>query len=1027
MKPFHKLITVVTACLLVLNSLSPGIVFAATTDTLISQFSYSGGTAGADIAGDKDSGYAVSLGNATVHASVNGSDARKLEWTSDLYVQGNTSAVQPTMTAGNNNPWATGAYIETRLSTVGYTDITFSAKLGGTKKGPRDFKLQYSLDGIRYTDVGVSYSITTNKVMEQAFDTVALPADAANAPALYIRMVNTSDILINGSSGLSGATGGETAVNDIVITGIGNVVYYPQGDVSRDGNISSVDVRGILKIMMNVANADDLQLLLGDIDGDGDVDSTDARSILTQMASGIKKLYKAASNGLSDTPSAGTRITLLGTTATVEGSGATVSGDTVTITDGGHYTVVGTMTDGQLIVAADDTLDQVAVTLDNVTMSCSDSAPFYVQSADKTTLILKEGTTNTFSDTANYVFADGTDEPASPIYSKDDLVIEGTGTLIVNGKYKNGITSKDDLKINGGTYIIDAVNHGIRGKDSIRISDGDFTVTAGADGMQSDNTEDTTKGYITIDGGVFDITAANDGIQAETALSINGGTFTIVTGGGSATSPSSSDTNSYKGIKSTGALAVCGGSITLDCKDDAVHANGDVTLAGGVINAASGDDGVHADGLLLVNDGASLTVTKSYEAIEGVNITVTGGEMRLTSSDDGINAAGGTDDNTGYWYVQNNLLYLVSESASGYQWTLNTDIPFDVNEQIYLVTDLNSTAEFDILLDITTDAGHGTPAFSTDWYPAFGATDTDVTDGYLPATNGSVTAALDLYNYFTYNGIPSDGQACVDKIIVKTAGTGTLCLGALQASNTDSIAYPALTASGSTLTAGETASGVVNLLSGVAATATSASSSSSGGSTMPGMGGMGGMGGMESTSVGSLTVTGGYVAVYAGGDGVDINGDAVMTGGTVVVHGPTDSGNGFLDFDGTFDIDGGTFIAAGSSGMLQTPSSSSAQYMLSIKSSSSRSAGTAFGILDAAGNTILAFKPSKTYQAVLICSPDIVKGTTYTAYYGGTCSGELADGLYETYTAGTSLGSASVSSIITSIGSNSGSNRPSRP
>lgn len=1021
MKSLRKLSTILMACLILLASMPLCFASAATTDTLIAQFSYSGGTAGADIAGDQDAGYGVSMGDATVHTSVNGTDSRKLEWTSDEYTHGDSAAVQPTMTAGNNNPWAIGAYAEIRLSTVGYTDIVFSAKLGGTKKGPRDFKLQYSLDGVTYTDVGVSYSITTNKVMEQAFDEVTLPADAGNADTLYIRMTNTSDTLINGSTGLTGATGGETAVNDIIVSGIGEVKYYPQGDLNRDGDITSADVRSILKLMMGTITADECQMLLGDMDGDGDVDSSDARAILTQISVGIKKVYKAASNGMPDVPSAGTLITLLGTTATVEGTGATVSGNTVTITDGGHYTVVGTMTDGQLIVAADDAADQVAITLQDVTMSCSDSAPFYVQSADKTTLILAEGTTSTFSDTANYVFADGTDEPASPIYSKDDLVIEGTGTLVVNGNYKNGITSKDDLKINGGTYVINAVNHGIRGKDSIRISDGDFTITAGADGLQSDNTEDTTKGYITIDNGTFDITAANDGIQAETALSINGGSFSIVTGGGSSTSPSSTDTESYKGIKSTGSLAVCGGSITLDCKDDAVHANGDVTLAGGVISAASGDDGVHADGLLLVSDGAVLSVTKSYEAIEGVNITITGGEMRLTSSDDGINAAGGTDDNTGYWYVQNNLLYLVSESTSGYQWALNTDISFDVNEQVYLVTDLNSTTEYDILLDVTSGVGSGTPSLATDWYPAFGVEEADVTDGYLPATNASVTAALDLYGYFSYNGIPSDGQATIDRIIVKLAGEGSICLGALQASNTDSIAYPTLTATGSALTAGTTSDGVVNLLSGVASTATStSSSSSSSGSTMPDMGGE------TSTSIGSLTITGGYVAVYAGGDGVDVNGDAVMTGGTVVVHGPTDSGNAFLDFDGTFDINGGLFVAAGSSGMLQTPSSTSTQYMLSVKSSSSRSAGTAFGILDAAGNTILAFTPSKTYQAVLICSPEITKGTTYTAYYGGTCSGEETDGLYETYTAGTSLGSATVSSIVTSINGSS-SNRPTRP
>ena len=224
MKSLRKLFATAIACFVVLSSFPLSIALAATTDTLIAQFSYSGGTAGTDVAGDKDAGYPVSMGNATVHTSVNGADARKLEWTSDTYTYGDGSAVQPTMTAGSNNPWAVGAYAEIRVSTVGYSDIVFSAKLGGTKKGPRDFKLQYSLDGVTFTEVGVSYSITTNKVMEQAFDKVALPADAANADTLYIRMVNTSDVLINGSSGLSGATGGETAVNDIVVTGIGDVV-----------------------------------------------------------------------------------------------------------------------------------------------------------------------------------------------------------------------------------------------------------------------------------------------------------------------------------------------------------------------------------------------------------------------------------------------------------------------------------------------------------------------------------------------------------------------------------------------------------------------------------------------------------------------------------------------------------------------------------------------------------------------------------------------------------------------------------
>lgn len=1027
---FATRLTALVLMLTVLLSAMPLVTFAATADnTLVAQLTFAGGTAGTDIAGDKDNGYAVSLGDATVHASVNGIDSRKLEWTSDTYTDGDTSAVQPTMTAGSNNPWAVGAYIELRVSTVGYSDLVFAAKLGGTKKGPRDWKLQYSTDGVTYTDVGATYAISTNKDMQQAFDYVALPAAAENASTLYIRMTVTSDTLINGSTGLAGATGGETAFNDLVLLGSGPVNYYPQGDADMSGAVTTADARVLLLTAVGTETLAGTQALIADADQNGELNSSDARVIMLQCVSGSYPVFDVIANGGTTMPSDSgvTLITLLGTTATVEGSGATVTDNVVTITDGGYYTVVGTMTDGQLTVAADDTADDVYITLQNVTMSCSNSAPFFVQSADNTTLILAEGTVNTFTDTANYVFADGTDEPSSPIYSKDDLLIEGTGTLVVEGNYGNGITSKDDLKISGGTYDITAVNHGIRGKDSIVIKDGDLTINAGADGLQSDNTTDTTRGYITIEDGTLNITAGRDGIQAETALTVSGGSLTVTTGGGSSTSPSSTDTESYKGLKAGSSVTIAGGSITLDCKDDAIHSNLDVTLAGGVISAASGDDGVHADGVLLVCDPAALTVTKSYEAIEGVNITVTGGTMRLNASDDGINAAGGTDNNAGYWYVQNNLLYVVSESTSGYELSLNTSIPFDVNTSTYLVTDLNSTTPFDIVLDITSDAGDGAPALSTDWYPAFGYEATDVADGYLPATNASVSAALDLKGYFDWNGVPADGQATVENVLIKLQGSGSICLGALQVSDNDGITSFALSASGSVLTSGTADGAVISLLDGVAATATATSASSSG--STGNMGNMGNMGGETSSSVGSLTMTGGHVAVYAGGDGVDINGSAIMNGGTLIVHGPTDSGNAALDFDGTFDINGGIFVAAGSSGMLQNPSGSSAQYILSVKTSSTMQAGTQFGILDASGNTIVAFSPAKSCQAIIVSTPDIAKGVTYTAYTNGTCGGSETDGLYDgDYTVGSAIGSASVSAIVTSIGSSSaGGNRPSRP
>ncbi|MGO4843945.1 carbohydrate-binding domain-containing protein, partial [Rhizobiaceae sp. 2RAB30] len=76
--------------------------------------------------------------------------------------------------------------------------------------------------------------------------------------------------------------------------------------------------------------------------------------------------------------------------------------------------------------------------------SNSSTSPIFVEEAGKTIISLQEGTTNVVTDGKTYVYADAsTDEPNAAIFSKDDLTINGTGKLVVQGNYNNGITSKD--------------------------------------------------------------------------------------------------------------------------------------------------------------------------------------------------------------------------------------------------------------------------------------------------------------------------------------------------------------------------------------------------------------------------------------------------------------------------------------------------------------------------------------------------------------------------------------------------------
>ena len=99
----------------------------------------------------------------------------------------------------------------------------------------------------------------------------------------------------------------------------------------------------------------------------------------------------------------------------------------------------------------------------------------------------------------------GEDEPNAALFSKEDLTINGTGSLTVTGRYNNGIASKDDLVIVDGSITVNAAHDGIRGKDSISVRGGTITVTAGGDGLKANNDTDADKGWIALDGGVFTI------------------------------------------------------------------------------------------------------------------------------------------------------------------------------------------------------------------------------------------------------------------------------------------------------------------------------------------------------------------------------------------------------------------------------------------------------------------------------------------------------------------------------------------
>ena len=167
-----------------------------------------------------------------------------------------------------------------------------------------------------------------------------------------------------------------------------------------------------------------------------------------------------------------------------------------------------------------------------------------------------------------------------------------------------------------------------------------------------------------------------------------------------------------------------------------------------------------------------------------------------------------------------------------------------------------------------------------------------------------------------------------------------------------------------------------------------------------------------------LNIHGGYIVVDAYGDGLDVNGPIEMTGGVVLISGPTENMNGALDYSGYFNITGGFLVAAGSAGMAQAPSESSAQYSLLLGFNGTAQAGTLVHIEASDGEQILTFAPAKDYQTLVFSSPALEEGATYDVYLGGSSTAEASDGLYQggAYTPGTGYTSFTVSGVVTWIG-----------
>lgn len=519
---------------------------------------------------------------------------------------------------------------------------------------------------------------------------------------------------------------------------------------------------------------------------DGTTDSSTAEAAVD------KDFTNRDKDGSFDESSA-IKINLNSDKAEAEGEGVSISGSTVTISKEGTYMVSGTLDNGQIIVDAADT-DKVQIVLADAGINCETSAAIYVKSADKVFVTLAEGTTNKLSGGTKYIDTDD-NTVDGVIFSKEDLTVNGSGSLEVNASYKHGIVSKDTLAITGGTISVNAVSQCLAGKDEVKILDGTFLLTTSGKAVKSSNEDDTSLGNIYVAGGTF----------------------------------------------------------TVNSKDDSFHASGTIVIEGGTFTVESGDDAFHADQEVVVNNG-TITVTSCYEGLEAYRVSVNGGEISIQASDDGINAAqpksaSAEGDDT-------------SQGDSGKE---NPEMPPDDQE--------NGTAP-------------------------------------RPEENQSTTQSDE--------NLPQEGQQ-------RRGGRP-------------------------------------------------------GGQGVMGRGQMGGS--MENDTNAYIKITGGTLYVDAGGDGLDSNGSLFISGGMVYVTGPVSDGDGAIDYNGEGIITDGTVIAVGSSGMAQGFGDSSTQCFVLYNLTAQQEAGTVITLKDKEGNELISFTPEKKYSSVVISSPKLQTGSTYTLTAG---------------------------------------------
>ena len=606
--------------------------------------------------------------------------------------------------------------------------------------------------------------------------------------------------------------------------------------------------------------------------------------------------------------------------STADSDSVVIDGDTITITEEGTYILSGSLTNGQIVVEAENA--KVQLVLDNADISCETSAAIYVKDADKVFITTTDGSTNTVCTSGEFEAIDDNNIDAA-IFSKSDLTLNGAGSLEVTCPNGHGILSKDDLTITSGEYVVDAGKHALSGKDSVRIAGGIFDLTAGRDGIHSENTDEEEKGFVYIENGSFTITSDGDGIDASYVVEIVDGSFDITAGGGYENGEVHTDNDMMGGFGNMGGQMPDGSTGDGNAPSDMTPPDGST----GEENEPSGmtpPDGSTGDG----NAPGGMTPPDG-SAADGTapgGTTNSGTDSTTTTSADNTTDEEDTGDSTD------------AAASAGAENSADT---------------ASSAA--------TAEASDSDSSTSTKGIKADGALQILGGDYNINSADDALhtNSTLEIRDGNMEIATGDDGMHADDALVISDGDINIT-------ESYEGIEGLTITIDG----------GNISILS------SDDGLNAAGGADSSGFGGMGTDMFASNDDI-WIEINGGYLYVLAGGDGVDSNGNLTINGGEVYIDGPSDGGNSAIDYgdNAAAYINGGTVVAVGSSDMVEAFDASSEQAVMSV-SVSAGSAGDEIKLLDSDGNELISFTAAKTYDAVIISTADLAQGETYTLVTG---------------------------------------------